>query len=250
MTLGLLVLLLAASGMGCGGVKSQATSLGRDVVDALRSLEPEIFDIERRLADSAGVFIGRAVEQNVLARASGVWDSMLLRANEESRVIIRNVAQGVETDLNRSLQVLLQENLAVARTEGAAAADQVVQSAMLSLRRNVDPLVETMSLSLARAMREELGPVMLEVINATADSLTRRVTVLDSLLADSETGRKASRTLWGVVIGLAGVLLVGGLWLRRERIWRRKRLAYDATIRSRFGDDFTDDLFGGKGTND
>ena len=207
-----MVLAVALTGAACGSVRSKATTLGSDVIASVRDQEPELFEIERRLADSAGAFVGRAVEDKVLARASGVWDTMLLKLNDQSKAVVGRVAQGVERDLNRSLQVMLAENLELADARG----QRIVASVFENARGNVGPLVDTVMASMVIGLRDKLRPELIKVIGEAADSVSRRVKALDEQLAQSETGKGVGRLLWGLVIGLGVVVIGGGLAWRRS----------------------------------
>ena len=191
----------------CGAVRSQATNLGTDVVAAVREKEPELFELQRQLADSMGSFLGRAVEDKVLIRASGVWDTMLLKMNEQSRAVVGGLAQGVERDLNRSLQITLAENLGLARADLA-------------------PLIDTAIATLEAGVRGRLRPVLIQVIGEAADSVSSRIARLDSTVSRSPTGERAVRAVYGLVILLGVVLVAGGLAWRRNQV--RNRRAFQA----------------------
>lgn len=207
--------------VGCGGLRSQATNLGSDVIDGLKAKEPELFDIERRLADSMASFVGQAVDVAVLSKAKGTWDTMLTRLNAESKVVIGRVAQGVERDLNNSIQVLVGENLELAENRLRGTTSRLVEQ----IRKDADPVVDGLAASLERAMRDRLRPVLIEIIAEASDSVARRVQALDRLVARSETGKQASRLLWGGLIGLGGLVVVGGLVWRRNS--QREREAWE-----------------------
>jgi hypothetical protein len=203
----LLIALTLATG-GCGAaVRSQATTLGDDVVGAMRETEPELFEIERRLADSMAGFVGRAFEDKVLSRASGVWDTMLLKMNEQSRVVVGGLAQGVERDLNRSLQVMLSENMELAT-------------------RQASPLIDTAMSALERGMRDKLQPVLIEILKQAADSASGRLSAIDSMLAQSRTGKQASKVLYILLAGLGVIIIGGGLVWRRNEV--RNKQAFRA----------------------
>ena len=199
---------------GCSGVRSQATVLGSEVIAGVKATEPELFDIERRLADSMASFLGQAVDAAVLTRARGTWDTMLVRLNAESKVVVGQLAQGVERDLNRSIQVLVGENLELAESRLRRTTGRLIDDA----RRDADPLVDGLASSLERAMRDRLRPVLIEIISEASDSVARKVQAIDRLVATSETGKQASRLLWGALIGLGGIVVAGGL------VWRRNSL--------------------------
>lgn len=219
-------LALAFSLAACGTVRTQATNVGTEVVEALREKEPELFEIERQLADSAGNFIGRAIEDKVLTRASGVWDTMLLKMNEQSTVIMSRIAQGVERDLNRSLQVMLSENLELTNRQGALLLDTVFANA----RSNLGPLLDEAMIKLELGMRDRLRPVLIQVIGEAADSVSRRIKSLDRELAESDTVSTVSRLLWGLVAGLGIVVIGGGLAWRRATV--RTRQAFRVAMAS------------------
>mgnify|MGYP001359792790 CR=1 FL=1 len=207
--------------VGCGGLRNQATTLGSEVVAGVKATEPELFDIERRLADSMASFVGQAIDAAVLTKAKGTWDTMLARLNSESKVVVGRVAQGVERDLNRSIQVLVGENLELAENRLSGTTQRLVAQA----RRDADPLIDGLASSLERAMRDRLRPVLIEIITEASDSVARRVQALDRLVARSETGKQASRLMWGSLLGLGGVVAVGGLIWRRNSM--RDRAAWD-----------------------
>jgi hypothetical protein len=206
----LLVVLTLAIG-GCGAVRSQATTLGSDVVGAMRETQPELFEIERQLADSMAGFVGRAVEDKVLSRASGVWDTMLFKMNEQSKVVVGRLAQGVERDLNRSLQVMLSENMDLA-TEKAA------------------PLVDTLMRSLERGMRNQLQPVLIEILTRAGDSARIQLRLIDSIASTSRTGKQVSRMLYILLAGLAVTVIGGGFAWRRKTV--RTREAFKLALAS------------------
>lgn len=218
-----LLLLTVALATGCGSFRSKAATLGSDILASVRDRQPELFELERQLADSAGAFVGRAVEDKVLTRASGVWDTMLLKLNDQSRAAVGRVAQGVERDLNRSLQVMLSENLELADAKGR----RIVTSILDDARGNLGPLVDTTMGSLAAGIRERLRPVLIDVLGEAADSVSKRIAALDRQLAESETGKGVSRLLWGLVIGLGVVVIGGGLAWRRS--FTRNREAFQVT---------------------
>jgi hypothetical protein len=199
---------------GCGAVRSQATNLGSDVVGAIREKEPELFEIERQLADSMAAFVGSAVEDKVLSRASGVWDTMLLKVNEQSRVIVGQLAQGVERDLNRSVQVMLSENLDLADRRGGAVVDTVFARAVAS----IGPLMDT--------LRPELTLLVEEVTGV----LSKRLKELDKQLKESETGKALVDVVWLIVGGLA-LTVIGGVlaWRLTEK---RNRRAFQAALQA------------------
>jgi hypothetical protein len=184
--------------------------MGTDVVGAVRETEPELFELERHLADSMGSFLGRAVEDKVLSRASGVWDTMLLKMNDQSRAVVGRLAEGVERDLNRSLQVLLSENLDLTSDEGAALVDRLLATAT----SRAGPLIDSLR-----------GP-LIKLISEAGDTLSSRLIIVDRTLARSETGKGVVRTLWGLVIGLAVIVIGGGLAWRRNDV--RNRQAFRA----------------------
>jgi hypothetical protein len=204
---------LALALAGCGAVRTQATNVGTDVVGALREKQPELFEIERQLADSAGTYIGRAVEDKVLTRASGVWDTMLLKMNEQSSAVVGRIAQGVERDLNRSLQVLLSENLELANREGASLVDSVFAKA----RNGLPQLIRDLKIGID----EELRPVLIRVIGEASDSVSRRIKTLDKELAESDTVGRVSELVWVVIGGLIIMIIGGGLVWRRNTVRTR-----------------------------
>ena len=196
---------------GCGAVRSQATTLGTDVIGAVREKEPELFELQRQLADSMGSFLGRAVEDKVLTRASGVWDTMLLRMNDQSRAVVGRLAEGVERDLNRSLQVTLTENLDLARA-------------------SVGPLIDTTLASLEAGMRGRLRPLLIHLIAEAADSVSDRIESLDRKLSQSPTGKNVARVLY-VLLGLLGVIVIGGGLAWRRSDVRTRRAFREVTAR-------------------
>lgn len=199
---------------GCGAVRSQATTLGSEVVGAVREKQPELFEIERTLADSMAAFIGRAVEDKVLSRASGVWDTMLLKLNEQSRAVVGQLAQGVERDLNRSLQVMLSENLDLTTRQG----EELVNRLLASATVKVGPLVDS------------LRPQVIRLISEAGESLSSRLVIVDRNLAESRTGKGLVRALWGSLIGLGVIVIGGGLaWRRTEK---RHRRAFQAALQA------------------
>ena len=203
---------------GCNSFRSKATTLGSDVLAAVRDQQPELFEIERQLADSAGAFVGRAIEDKVLARATGVWDTMLLKLNDQSKAVVGRVAQGVERDLNRSVQVMLSENLELADARGR----RIVASVFENAKGNLRPMVDSTMVSLSAGIREKLRPVLIEVIGEAADSVSRRIAALDRQLSQSETGRGVSRFLIALVAGLGVVVIGGGLAWRHTAIRNRE----------------------------
>lgn len=199
---------------GCGAVRSQATNLGSDVVGAVRERQPELFEIERQLADSMAAFVGRAVEDKVLSRASGVWDTMLLKLNEQSKAVVGQLAQGVERDLNRSLQVMLSENLDLTSRES----EDMINTLLASAAAKVGPLVDS------------LRPQVIRLISEAGESLSSRLVVVDRSLAESRTGKGLVRALWGSLIGLGVIVIGGGLaWRRTDK---RNRRAFQAALQA------------------
>jgi hypothetical protein len=220
---------------GCGGVRNKATTLGNDIIAGLKDQEPELFELERRLADSAATFVGRAVEDKVLTRASGVWDTMLLKVNDQSRLVVGRMAQGVERDLNRSLQVTLDENFRLADSSGRVMVARLVNSALGAARANSQPMIDEVMAALEKGLRGRLRPVLIEVIGEAGDSLARRIDALDSMLAKSKTGRGVSNLLWGLVIALGIIVIGGGIVWRRHtaRTQRAFKVAMNATTSSK-----------------
>ncbi len=177
--------------------------------------------MQRRLADSAGVFLGRAVEDQVLVRARGLWDTLLLKANDQTGVLIGRVARGVEHDLNRSLQVALDENLAIAD----ARTRRLIGSALESATAGSGPLIDAVMASAELGIRERLRPVLIEVVAEAADSLSTRIRTLDRILAESETGKRISGLAYGIIAALGGVVVLGGL------VWRRSEHRHRMALR-------------------
>lgn len=199
---------------GCGAIRNQATTLGSDVVGAVRETQPELFEIERTLADSMAGFLGRAIEDKVLSRASGLWDSMLIKLNEQSRVVVGQLAQGVERDLNRSVQVMLSENLELADQKGG----EVVNNVFSDAEDNIEPLMN------------KLRPQLTQLVNEVTGVLSVRLRELDKQLAESETGKTVVDVVWLVVAGLAVTVIGGGLaWRRTEK---RNRQAFQAALQA------------------
>jgi hypothetical protein len=222
-----LALVMATTAAGCAGLRTEASDLGGDVVAAVREQEPELFDIEQRLADSMGAYLGRTVEDQVLLRARGTWDTMLLRLNEESRQVMGRVALGVERDVNRSLQVALDENLRLADS----ATRRLVVSALAGAREGAQPLIDDVMASLERGLRDRFRPVLLDVMNEVGDSLVSRIQVIDSTLAESRTGRRVSVLLYVVMATLGVIVIAGGLiWRRGERRHRQALQAAGAAL--------------------
>jgi hypothetical protein len=199
---------------GCGAVRNQATTLGSDVVGAVREQQPELFEIERTLADSMAAFMGRAVEDKVLSRASGVWDTMLLKMNEQSKVVVGQLAQGVERDLNRSLQVMVSENLDLTSRES----EDLVNTLLASAANKVGPLLDS------------IRPQVIRLISEAGESLSSRLVIVDRNLAESKTGKGLVRALWISLIGLGVIVIGGGLaWRRTEK---RNRKAFQAALQA------------------
>ena len=193
-----LLLVQTVAMAGCGAVRSQTSTLGSEVIGSVREKEPELFEIERTLADSMGSFMGRAVEDKVLTKASGTWDTMLLKMNEQSKVMVGQLAQGVERDLNRSLQVMLSENMDLAS-------------------RRTGPLVDDLMSTLEKGMRQRLQPVLVDVLKQAREEL--RIT--DSMLSESRAAKKGTTVLY-IVLAALGIIVIGGGFA-----WRRK------TVRTR-----------------
>jgi hypothetical protein len=191
---------------GCGAFRSQATTLGTDVIGAVREKEPELFEIERQLADSMGAFLGQAVDDKVLSRASGVWDTMLVKMNEQSRIMVGQLAQGVERDLNRSVQVMLSENLDLAHQRGGLIIDEVFSKAA----GNIGPLMDS------------LRPELTQVVEEVTTLLLKRIRELDEQLSQSPSGKRLVDVVWLVVAGLAVTVIGGGLAWRRNEVRNRE----------------------------
>ncbi len=126
---------------GCGAFRGQAATLGTDVIGAVAKRSLRSSQIERRLADSMGAFLGRAVDDKVLSRASVVWDTMLVKMNEQTRIVVGQSAQGVERDLNRSVQVMLSDNFDLAHQKGGLIIDDVFSKAAGNIRPLMDSLL-------------------------------------------------------------------------------------------------------------
>lgn len=176
-------------------------------MSAVREQEPELFEVERQLADSAGSFVGRSIEDKVLTRASGVWDTMLIKLDDQSKSVVGRLAQGVERDLNRSLQVTLSENLDLVNHQ--------LDSVFATAHTNVGPLVDDAMSSLELGIQDRLRPVLIRVIGEAADSMSSRILALDRKLAHSETGKQVSTVLI-VLASILGVTVIGGglVWHR------------------------------------
>jgi hypothetical protein len=190
---------------GCGAIRSQTTTLGSDVIGSVREKEPELFEIERTLADSLGSFMGRAVEDKVLTKASGTWDTMLLKMNEQSKVMVGQLAQGVERDLNRSLQVMLSENMDLAS-------------------RNAGPLVDTLMSHLQQGMRDKLQPVLVDILKQATDSAKRNLREIDSLIGGGTIVKQGTTALYIALAALAVIVIGGGFAWRRKTVRAQQAL--------------------------
>jgi hypothetical protein len=139
---------------------------------------------------------------------------MLLKMNDQSSVLVGRIAQGVERDLSRSLQVLLYENLELANREGASLVDSVFAKA----RAGLPELIR----DLKTGIDEELRPVLIRVIGEASDSVSRRIKTLDKELAESDTVGRVSQLVWVVIVGLIIMIIGGGLVWRRNTVRTRE----------------------------
>ena len=200
-----LLLVQTVAMAGCGAVRSQTSTLGSEVIGSVREKEPELFEIERTLADSMGSFMGRAVEDKVLTKASGTWDTMLLKMNEQSKVMVGQLAQGVERDLNRSLQVMLSENMDLAS-------------------RRTGPLVDDLMSSLEKGMRDKLQPVLVEILAQAGDSARAQLGRIDTLTSKSPTIKKLKTFVYILLAGIGVIVIGGGLAWRRKTVRAQQAL--------------------------
>lgn len=102
---------LALPMVGCGAARSAGSSLAAGAVARLTSEDSLLFALERRLTDSAGVFLRREFAGAVLRPARRTWDGMRGDVRDDADSVTARVAAQLRDDLNESLQELLGDNL-------------------------------------------------------------------------------------------------------------------------------------------
>jgi len=213
--------------------RSAGRSLGRGAVEAIAARDTVVVDLERRLADSAAVFLDRAFRRAVLEPARAQWDSMAAGVGDAGDSAAVRVARRVRTDLNRSVQQLLHENLDVLDARGPRLARSTVLALTAELNRALpgalaaagDTLGQRLVAGLALGIRDVLDPTLHRVMQEVTDSLRSRLRQVDTTVA-------SSRTVGGLRYGLIGgsLVLIVAAGVVAFGHWRRQGRALDALV--------------------
>jgi type IV secretory pathway VirB2 component (pilin) len=222
-------LALLSSAVSCAKVKSSASEVGEIAVESARAQEPEILEFEKTLADSAGAYLGRAIRDEVLTRVTMMWDTLLSEAEAASDRIVTELAAKIQYDINHSLQLLIEDNLDLAERRGPKVVELLVASAMLEATHNVDALVSTAIRSASVGLRDDLKPMVLDVVNVLGDSLVLRIQEVDRALAESRTVSTIRDTILYLALGAAAVLVAVAAVIATA-IMRRQRKSLNVLV--------------------
>ena len=218
---------LALPAVGCGAARSAGSSLAAGAVARLNSEDTLLFALERRLADSAGVFLQREFAGAVLKPARRTWDGMRGGLRDEADTVTARVAAQLRDDLNRSLQELLRDNLDVLERRGThlarAMADTLTDALGRGLTTRLAAAGDTVTLrvasTVALALEEVLRPALHALMLEVRDSLRVRIGDVDRAVAGSGTvsGMRYALVGAGATIVLAALLLAVVHWRRQRR---------------------------------
>ncbi len=229
----LAVAILALPVIGCGAARSAGSSLAAGAVAQLGREDSALFALERRLMDSAGVFLRREFAGAVVKPALRTWDGMRRGVRDEADTVAARLAARLRNDLNGSLQELLRDNLNALERRGTHLARAMADTLTDALGRGLttrlaaagDTLTLRVAMAVALGLEEVLRPALHAVMLDVRDSLRVRISDVDRAVAESRTVSGVRYALVG-----AGAAIVLAVVLVAVIHWRRQRRALHALI--------------------
>lgn len=229
----LVALVVAVAVVGCGPARSTGRSLADGAIDRLVERENALIAIERRLADSVGVYLNREFSNAIVAPARATLDTMLhqMRAEADSSSI--RLAAAVRGPLSEALRQLLEGSFDVieartnrlGRTLPEAATPGIERALATSFGAVGDTLAHHLSVGLAAGLQERLQPALHTLMRDLTDSLRARVADIDRSVVESSTVSGARSFLVGLAVAVALSAVLVMLWS-----WRRHRRALHAML--------------------
>lgn len=220
---------------GCGLATSSGRGFGRGVIAGIALDDTSLVQIERRLADSAGVFLGRALDEAVFVPMRATWDTMASTARTAADSAASSAARRVGEDFNLAVARLLNENLdllesrspGLARRTATAMTEELRRGLIGALSTAADTFAVRLVTGITIKLEETFEPALHAVMQSVTDSLRRRIEAVDTTVAESRTARglRSSATVIGAVVLLALLL---GLWVHARRQRRALRAMMDA----------------------
>ncbi len=228
-----LFLALSLALTGCFAGRSVGRSIGAGALQTVTTQDSALIALQRRLFDSASVFLNDAFETAVLDPARVQFDSVSVVMRGTADSITAILTERVSSDLNESVQQLLGENLdllevrapLLARNTAEALTDELSKRLPSVLATIGDTLGQQLVAGITVGLREVLEPALHKIMVEVTDSLRLRIRQVDDTVAESDT-----------LVGLRSALIGGGLVLTFGIAFlvygysRRQRRALNALI--------------------
>ncbi len=218
--------LVASVLSGCVG-RSIGRSIGAGAVETVKNKDTALVALERRLLDSAQVYLSEAVQTAVIEPMRAQADSLSDVAQGATDSVTLLLAHRIRTELNESMQQLLQENMDVLDERGSKLSRRLARDLVRELHRKLpgalarvgDTLGKQMIAGMAVGIREVLDPTLHAMMLDITDSLLLRIREVDTTFAESKTIGGLRYTIYGMSVVFAITLgfVVVGYWRRQSR---------------------------------
>lgn len=217
----------------CSVTRSAGRSLANGTIEGVVSQESTLVALQGRLADSAGVYLGREFREAVITPARATWDTMARQVGSAADSSAVRLAAGIRGPVDEAVEQLLERSFDVIEARTDRLARMLPSAATPGLERSLatsfgvvgDTLAHHLSAGLAEGLEEQLRPALHALMRDLSDSLRVRVGELDRTVAESSTVGGVRSFL----VGSAAALVLAAL-LAMLLSWRRHRRALDAML--------------------
>jgi hypothetical protein len=218
---------LGLGAAGCVVGRSVGRSIGAGAIEAVTKQDSALIAMEKRLLDTASERLNQTFETVVLEPARIQLDSLTvaIRASADSMALL--FSRRIRTELNESVQLLLEENLDVLENRAPLLARATARELSLELNRTLpgafaavgDTLGKQLVAGLAIGLRDALEPALHKIMLEVTDSLRIRIRQVDTTFAESKTlGGLRYTIIGGSLVFLLGIgALAFGYWRRQGR---------------------------------
>lgn len=235
---------VVASLSGCAVARSAGGDFAAGALTTLREADTSLVEMQRRLVDTAFVFLKPEFEDAVLVPARSTWAEMRRGIREEGdslarmldQALQRSLAETIPAGMDRSGAELRRQLNEVARSFALEFARAFGEGVSTSVQPAVDSLVANAIRTSVVGLETDLRPSVHALMREVRDSLQLRIGDVDRAVAESQTVSGLRYAMFGG----GGLLLVGATLVGIGR-WRRRDRALDALIDAieRTGDERT-----------